>query len=87
MLFIVLKFYSFIVLCLIVLNTLNFLSPMFSVINNSNFSFFCFSNFSLFVFVVTTLKKKIFKGRMGGVCGGEIFNIFGKGGEPYMGGR
>ena len=36
----------------IVLHTLNFLSPMFSVINNNNFSFF--------VFVFTTLKKEIF---------------------------
>ena len=44
----------------IVLHTLNFLSPMFSGINNNNFSFFGFSNLSFFVFVFTTLKKKIF---------------------------
>ena len=43
-----------------VLHTLNFLSPMFSGINNNNFSFFGFSNLSFFVFVFTTLKKKIF---------------------------
>ena len=41
-----------------VLHTLNFLSPMFSSINNNNFSFFGFSNFSFFVFVFTILKKK-----------------------------
>ena len=33
---------------------------MFSVIDNSNFSFFGFSNVSFFVFVFKTLKKKIF---------------------------
>ena len=44
----------------IVLHTLNFPSPMLSVINNNNFSFFGFSNLSFFVFVFTTLKKKIF---------------------------
>ena len=33
---------------------------MFSGINNNNFSFFGFSNLSFFVFVFTTLKKKIF---------------------------
>ena len=44
----------------IVLHTLNFLSPMFSGINNNNFSFFGFSNFSSFLFVFTTLIKKIF---------------------------
>ena len=44
----------------IVLHILNFLSPMFSGINNNNFSFFGFSNLSFFVFVFTTLKKKIF---------------------------
>ena len=44
----------------IVLHTLNFLSPMFSGINKNNFLFFLFSNLSLFVFVFTTLKKKIF---------------------------
>ena len=43
-----------------VLHTLNFLSPMFSSINNNNFSFFGFSNFSFFVFVFTTWKMKIF---------------------------
>ena len=42
-----------------VLHTLNFLSPMFSSINNNNFSFFGFSNHSFFVFVFATLKKKI----------------------------
>ena len=44
----------------IVLHTLNFVSPMFSGINNNNVSFFGFSNHSFFVFVFTTLKKKIF---------------------------
>ena len=44
----------------IVLHTLNFLSLLFSGINNSNFPFFGFSNLSFFVFVFTTLKKKIF---------------------------
>ena len=44
----------------IVLHTLNFLLPMFSDINNNNFSFFDFSNLSFFVLVFTTLKKKIF---------------------------
>ena len=44
----------------IVLHTLNFLSPLFSGINNNNFSFFGFSNLSFFVFVFTTLKKEIF---------------------------
>ena len=44
----------------IVLHTLNFPSPMFSVINNNNFSFFGFSNVSFFVLVFTTLKQKIF---------------------------
>ena len=44
----------------IVLHTLYFLSPMFSVINNKNFSFFGFSNLSFFVFTFTTLEKKIF---------------------------
>ena len=43
-----------------VLHTFNFLSPMFSGINNNNFSFLGFSNLSFFVFVFTTLKKKIF---------------------------
>ena len=42
----------------IVLHTLNFLSPMFLGINN-NFSFYEFSNLSFFVFVFTTLMKKI----------------------------
>ena len=44
----------------LVLHTLNFLSPMFSVINNSIFSFFGFYNLSFFVFGFTTLKNKIF---------------------------
>ena len=44
----------------IVLHTLNFLSPMFSGINNNNFSFFGFSNLSFFVFVFINLKQKIF---------------------------
>ena len=44
----------------IVLHTLNFLSPVFSGINSNNVSFFGFSNLSFFVFVFTTLKKKIF---------------------------
>ena len=48
----------------IVLHTLNFLSPMFLGINN-NFSFYEFSNLSFFVFVFTTLMKKI-----------SILNIF-----------
>ena len=43
-----------------VFHTLNFLSPMFSGINNNNFSFFCFSKLSFFMLVLTTLKKKIF---------------------------
>ena len=33
---------------------------MFSGINSNNISFFGFSNLSFFVFVFTTLKKKIF---------------------------
>ena len=44
----------------IVLHTVNFLSPMFPVINKNNFSFFGLSSLSFFVFVFTTLKKKIF---------------------------
>ena len=44
----------------IALHTLNFLSPMFSGINNKNFSFFGFSNLPVFVFVFKTLKNKIF---------------------------
>ena len=44
----------------IVLPTLNFLSSMFSGINNNDFSFFGFFNFSFFGFVFTTLKTKIF---------------------------
>ena len=44
----------------IVLHTLNFLSPMFSGINNNNFFLFGFFKLSFFVFVFTTLKKKIF---------------------------
>ena len=43
----------------IVFHTLKFLLPMFSGINNNNFSFFGFSNLSFFVFVITTLKKTI----------------------------
>ena len=39
---------------------LNFLSPIFSGINNNKFSFFGFSNLPFFMFVFTTLKKKIF---------------------------
>ena len=39
---------------LIVLHTLNFLSPLFSGINK-NFSFFGFSSLSFFVFIFTTL--------------------------------
>ena len=41
----------------IVLHTLNFLPPMFSGINNNNFSFYGFLNLSCSVF--TALKKKI----------------------------
>ena len=44
----------------IVLHILKFLSPMFLGINNNNFSLFGFSSLSYFVFVFTTLKKKIF---------------------------
>ena len=43
-----------------VLHTLNVVSPMFSGINNNNFSFLVFSSLSFFVFIFTTLKKKIF---------------------------
>ena len=43
----------------IVLHTLNFISPMFSGINN-NFTFFEFFQSFFFVIVFTTLKKKIF---------------------------
>ena len=43
----------------IVLHTLNFISPMFSGINN-NFTFFEFFQTFFFVIVFTTLKKKIF---------------------------
>ena len=43
----------------LVLHMPNTLSPMFSGINN-DFSFFGFSNLYFFVFVFTTLKKKIF---------------------------
>ena len=42
----------------IVLHIRNFLSPMFSGINNHNLSFFGFTDLSFFVFVFTTLKKK-----------------------------
>ena len=44
----------------IVLHALNSLSPMFWGINNNSFSFYDFSNLYFFVFVFTTLKKKIF---------------------------
>ena len=40
----------------IVLHTLNFLSPMFSGINNNKFPTFIFSNLSFFDFVFITLK-------------------------------
>ena len=53
-------FFSIFSWYVIVLHTLNFPSPMFSVINNNNFSFFGFSNVSFFVLVFTTLKQKIF---------------------------
>ena len=43
----------------IVLHTLNFLAPMFSGINNNKFPFLAFVTF-LFLFVFTTLKKKMF---------------------------
>ena len=43
----------------IVLHTVNFLSPIFSGINSNNFSFFGFSSHSFFVFVFTTIKKKL----------------------------
>ena len=43
-----------------VLYTRNFLSAMYSGINNNNFSFFGFFNLSFFVFVFITLKNKIF---------------------------
>ena len=43
----------------IVLHTFNTLSPIFSRFNDK-FSFFGSSNLSFFVFVFTTLKKKIF---------------------------
>ena len=46
---------------ILVLQTPHVLSPMFSGINNNNFSFFIFSNLSFFLFVFTTLKKN-FKG-------------------------
>ena len=49
-------FFSIFSRCFIVLHRLNFLSPMFSGINDNNFSFFSFSNLSFFVFVFTTLK-------------------------------
>ena len=54
------NFFSIFSWYFIVLHILNFLSPMFSGINNNNFSFFGFSNFSSFLFVFTTLIKKIF---------------------------
>ena len=43
---------------ILVLYTLNTLSPMFPGINNNNFSSFGFSNPSFFVFVFTAIKKK-----------------------------
>ena len=53
-------FFSIFSWYIIVLLTLNLLSPMFSSIKNSNFSLFGFSNLSFFVFVFTTLEEKIF---------------------------
>ena len=54
-------FFSILSWYFIVLQKLNFLSPTFSGINNNNFSFFgFFTNRPFFVFVFTTLKKKIF---------------------------
>ena len=53
-------FFSIFSWYVIVLHTLNIPSPMFSVINSNNFSFFGFSNLSFFVLVFTTLKQKIF---------------------------
>ena len=44
----------------IVLHTINFLSPKFSGISNKNFSFLGFPNLSFFVFIFTTLKRKMF---------------------------
>ena len=44
----------------IVLHTLNFLSLMFSIVNNKNFFLFWLFQPLVFVFVFTTLKKKIF---------------------------
>ena len=52
-------FFSILGWYFIVLHTLNFLSLVFSAISNI-FSFFGFSNLYFFVFVFTTLKKKIF---------------------------
>ena len=43
-----------------VLDRLNFLSSMFSGINNNNFLFFGLFNLSFFVFVFYNLKKKLF---------------------------
>ena len=45
----------------IVLHTLNFLSPLFSGINNNNFSFFGFSNLSFFVCFYNFKKENISK--------------------------
>ena len=45
-------FFSIISSYFIVLHPLNLLSPMFSVINSNNFSFFGFSNFSFFAFAL-----------------------------------
>ena len=44
----------------LVLHTLNTLSPIFSGVSNNKFSFFGFSNLSFFVLFFTSLKKKIF---------------------------
>ena len=44
----------------IVLHTINFLSPKFSGISNKNFSFLGFPNLSFFVFIFTTLKRKMY---------------------------
>ena len=54
------NFFSIFSWYFIVLHTLNFLSRMFSGINNNNISFFGFSNLSFFVFGFTTLKKETF---------------------------
>ena len=45
---------------ILLLHTLNTLSPMFLGINNNKFSFACFSNLSFFCVFFLTLKKKLF---------------------------